>query len=148
MKCLTTQLLETRIPYSMRASNILRGKQLRRLHCVEYTDTSVLFDYIDLYTKYMCLHDAQQCLATAIIPPIQEQVKVVQSFNNILHDVGRVHDLQGVILKLIINHDDKALDALTTTLEQYNNNIDVIHAIVDYTRDSSLPSNDLTSTTM
>jgi hypothetical protein len=79
---------------------------------------------------------------------MQEQVKVVQSFHNILQDIGRVHDLQGVILKLIINHDDTALDALTTTLEQYNNDIDVIHAIIDYTRDSSMPSNDLTSTTM
>lgn len=118
-------------------------RSLPQTHCLATTDTTVLFDYIDLYTKYICIHDAQQCLSSAFVPPLQEQIKIVQHFNTITHELGNVHDLQGVLLKLIITHNDQAVESLTEQLEQYNNSIAVLHAIVDYTNTVSLPSNEL-----
>lgn len=106
-------------------------------------ESNVLFDYIDIYMKYICVHDAQQCLSSAIVPPLQEQIMIVQNFNSVLHDLGSVHDLQGVILKLMITHDEQALKTLTQEINEYNNNINLIRAIIEYTSSIPLPSNEM-----
>jgi hypothetical protein len=118
-----------------------RLQQLRRRASPDI-DTTVLYDYVDLYMKYICVHDAQQCLSSAILPPLQEQIKIVQDFNTIVHDLKSLHDLQGVILKLIITHDDKALATLTEEIQSYNNNIDMIRAIIEYANALPLSSNE------
>lgn len=105
-------------------------------------DTTVLYDYVDLYMKYICIHDAQQCIPSAIFPPLQEQIKIVQDFNTIVHDIGKVHDLQGIILKLLITHDDNALATLTERIQDYNNSIDMIQTIIEYANTLPLPSNE------
>jgi hypothetical protein len=92
--------------------------------------------------KYICVHDAQQCLSSALLPPLQQQIKTVQDFNTIVHNLESLHDLQGVVLKLIITHDDVALTALTQEIQSYNNNIDIIRAIIEYANTLPLPSNE------
>lgn len=119
-----------------------KQRKVQKLTCTAITDTSVLYDYIDLYAKYICVHDMQECLSSAVVPSLQEQIQVVQEFNNTIHNVQSVHDLQGIILKLIITHDASSLDALINTLQQYNNCIDIIRSIIEYTNDIPLPSNE------
>lgn len=125
-----------------------RNRIYRNAFNVYDVDHNILFDYVDLYSKYICVHDVQRCLSSAFIPPLQEQIDVVRHFNDILHDVRSVHDLQGVILKLTITHDDVALDTLVSTIQQYNNNIHIIRDIVEYANAASLPTNQDNSITL
>jgi hypothetical protein len=120
----------------------IKQKFMFRSIALPEVDTAVLYDYIDLYLKYVCVSDAQQCLSSAIIPPLQEQLQIVQKFGSIMHDIGHVHDLQGVIIKLMITHDDKALETLTEEIQNYNNNIALIRTIIEYANTLPLPSNE------
>lgn len=115
----------------------------KKLQCIDGTEPNVLYDYIDLYSKYICIHDVQQCLSGVYVPPLQEQISIVQTFHSIMQDIGSVHDLQGVILKLLITHDENALSNLTENLQEYNNAINIIKAIIDYTNNTSTPSNEI-----
>lgn len=112
--------------------------------CQAY-DTMVLFDYIDLYSKYMCVQsDVNTCTQQIIIPSIAEQYQVVKTFMSISHHLHHLHDLEGVILKLIISHDVETLNKLLSSLEEYNTSIDIIKNIISYTQ--SIPTPSITST--
>jgi hypothetical protein len=44
---------------------------------------------------------------------------------------------------LLITHDENALSTLKETLQEYNNAINIIKAIIDYTNNTSTPSNEI-----
>ncbi len=119
-----------------------KKKILHKHKCISGTEPNVLYDYVEIYSKYVCIHDVQQCLSGIAIPSLQEQISIVKSFQSIMQDIGSVHDLQGIILKLLIAHDDNALSTLIDSLQQYNNSIDIIKNIVEYTNNTSIPSNE------
>lgn len=116
------------------------AKQHLTLICRAH-DTAVLFDYVDLYSKYMCAQpDVTACAQQIIIPSISEQYQVVKTFMSISHQVHHLHDLEGVILKLIIAHDVETLNSLLSSLEEYNASIDLIKNIITYTQSIPMPT--------
>jgi predicted AlkP superfamily pyrophosphatase or phosphodiesterase len=109
-------------------------------------DSSVLFDYINLYGRFMCDHTTQQaikmCVNNVVLPPIQEQYDVVYAFHAFIQHVGHMHGLEGVLLKFLVTHDDNAINHLAQSLEEYNQSIETIKSIVAYSENvmSSNPS--------
>jgi hypothetical protein len=125
----------------------MKSKNYRQMHICKIAENSaVLFDYVDLYSKYICVHPiehastATSCIQQIIVPSIDEQYNVVKAFTSIAHQVHHMHDLEGVILKLLITHEIEPLQSLLSSLEQYNASIDLIKNIVAYTNDIPLPS--------
>jgi hypothetical protein len=89
----------------------------------------------------MCVHpDVSSCAQQIIIPSVSEQYQVVKTFIAITHQLRHLHDLEGVILKLIIAHDVETLNSLLHSIEEYNASMDVIKSIVTYTQSIPMPS--------
>lgn len=94
----------------------------------------VLYDYLDTYARYVCqLGDVDaDCLGQMVVPPIAEQLHVLQG----LFDVHtRVHDtmgLDGVFLKLLLMHDQAAVERLVSNLVVYQAVLESIQDIVRY----------------
>lgn len=126
---------------------VKKSKHYRQMHvCKIAQDTAVLFDYVDLYSRYICVHPiehvsiANSCIQQIIVPSIDEQYNVVKAFTSITHQVHHMHDLEGVILKLLITHEMEPLQSLLSSLEQYNASIDLIKNIVAYSKDIPMPT--------
>lgn len=107
-------------------------------------ESNVLIDYITLYTQYMCSADAQTCMNTIILPPINEQYDIVKNYLSTLHELQHIHNLEGLIFRLCASHEDEALEALKLSVNDLNNANVVIQSIIEYVRDQPLPS-DLTT---
>ncbi len=94
----------------------------------------MLYDYLDVYTRYVCkLGEADaDCVDQMVVPPLAEQLHVLQGLFEV-HT--RVHDtmgLDGVFLKLLLMHDDAAVERLTSNLVVYQMVHDAIVDIVQY----------------
>ena len=134
----------------LQCPSFTRGKKSihsRQTHkCKIAQDTAVLFDYVDIYNRYICSHSVEHastvnsCIQQIIIPSINEQYEVVKTFTSITHQVRHMHDLEGVILKLLITHDVESLQSLLSSLEEYNTSIELIKNIVAYTNEIPMPS--------
>lgn len=107
-------------------------------------ESNVLIDYVTLYTQYMCSADAQTCMNTVILPPINEQYDIVKNYLATLHELQRIHNLEGLIFRLCATHENEALEALKLSINDMNNANAVIQSIIEYVRDQPLPS-DLTT---
>ena len=125
------------------------ARHLRKTYvCKVATDTSVLFDYVDLYSKFICVHPSAHtftidtCVQQMIIPSIAEQYQVVKQFTSITHQLHHMHDLEGVVLKLLITHEVEPLTDLLNSLEEYNASIELIKNIVGYAQAIPMPSID------
>ncbi len=102
-------------------------------------ETSVLFDYVDLYSKFLCVHDTP-CIDQMVVPLLSEQYDVVKSFSTITHHLQHMHDLEGVVLKLLLTKDVEALNHLISTVEEYNANTEEIKSVIEYAQSLPLPS--------
>jgi hypothetical protein len=97
-------------------------------------ENNVLIDYVTLYTQYICQMDAQTCIANIILPPINEQYEIVKNYLETLHELKHLHNLEGVVFRLCASHENDALEALKTSVNELNNANDVIQSIIEYVR--------------
>jgi hypothetical protein len=123
-----------------------RNHNCQKHICKIAQSSAILFDYVDLYSKYICVHPVEQtstinnCIQQIIVPSIDEQYQVVKAFSTIAHQLHHMHDLEGIILKLLITHENEPLQSLLSSLEEYNASIELIKNIVAYTNDIPIPS--------
>jgi hypothetical protein len=100
-------------------------------------DNNIIFDYIDLYSKYVC-STPSMCSTEMIIPSIQEQYDILKNYYNIIHHLHNTHHLDGVILELLITDKKEALDILINSIDEYNNSTDMINNIVELTKNKDI----------
>lgn len=94
-------------------------------------DTGVLADYLETYLTYVCKEGASSCLDQMVVPPPEEQLRVMQG----LFDVSTKVDMQGldgVFMKLLIMHDQDAVDTLVQSLQMHMASEQIINSIIRY----------------
>lgn len=97
--------------------------------------TGVLFDYLELYGRFICAGQGKlACIQDMIVPPPSEQVQIVMDFYRLHMAVGRMDGLEAVYLKLLIAHDTEALDALVNMAKMLHMSKDAMDAIVEHAR--------------
>lgn len=99
---------------------------------------SVVFDYIDMYSKLICTgapETKMQCLNAAVLPPAETQRNMVNMFEQVSEDLaGNMAGLDGVFWKLIMLREMDALGDLATAVRTHNMSKEIIDNIVDYAR--------------
>lgn len=93
-------------------------------------DNNIIFDYVDLYSKYICSKPSI-CSMEMNIPSLQEQYDILKNYYTIIHHLHNTHNLDGVILELLISKKQEMLDILVNSINEYNNSIDMIKTIVE-----------------
>jgi len=72
-----------------------------------------------------------------VLPPPEEQLRIVLDMFDISTKVD-MRGLDGVFMKLLIAHDEGAVDNLIEMLQLYNNASEVINSIIRYSREIPL----------
>lgn len=107
-----------------------RKKPLYRT-LVRATPPDVLYEYVDAYTKYICATDLASCAPKMIVPPVEEQLRIVQGLYDVKSKVD-TYGLDGVFMKLIMVKDDATVGNLMSTLEIYDHCVKLIRLVVSY----------------
>jgi hypothetical protein len=103
-------------------------------------ESGVVMDYVTTYGQYICAGpDPFECIRNMILPPPEEQQKIVLRLFEISQQVD-MQGLNGVFMKLLITHDDSAVDTLLEMLKMHNMSTDVINSIIRYSREIPLPN--------
>lgn len=94
------------------------------------TPDSILFDYVSAYATYICKPtEVMECVQNMIVPPVQEQLRVLQGLVEVQSRVN-TQNLDGVFMKLIMVRDDATIGQLMMVLEIFENCLTVINAII------------------
>ena len=118
--------------FTVRSSSRRHNNRIR----MHVSDASI--DYITAFVTYLC-DDPKSCLDSMILPDPSEQARIVQSLFDIRNRCD-THGLDGAFIKLLMNHDDAAVDLLVSHLQKYDASAASINDIVRYTRPIHLPN--------
>ena len=98
---------------------------------------NVLIDYVTTYGQYICHPDKiKQCIDMIILPPTYEQLRILQELQKAMSIVD-LEGLEGVAMKLLISHDEDTLHTLLQALVRFQENRDLINAIIRFTYEIS-----------
>lgn len=89
----------------------------------------VVYEYLEAYSAFICAMAPQPhiCMEQMIVPSVDEQVRVVNELSNV-----QANGLEGIFMKLILLHEDEAIQTLEKAMEQHDTSEKVIRAILDY----------------
>lgn len=122
-------------------------KQRYHIHTkIKSMGENVVFDYLDLVSKMFCQEsiDVHYCVQNLLIPPPEEQSRILLQFYNIETKV----DMQGldmVFVKLIMANDQETIDTLVKCLSSINHSIEIINKIILYSRNIEIMTNTILS---
>lgn len=102
-------------------------------------DHTILFDYLDTYQTYICRNKGIECFDHMIIPPPEEQLRILQNLFKIRSEVDTM-GLDGVFMKLIMINDFEAINNLMISLDAYQKSLDIIQSIIKFSYDIPITS--------
>lgn len=114
--------------------SIFRLPQIRHLAIVRIADeTTILADYLSVYSEYICGSKIISCIDNLVLPPSEEQLRILQALYEISTRVN-TEELDGIFIKLLLMHDDKGIEMLIESLQQHQESTKIINSIIAYAR--------------
>ncbi len=93
----------------------------------------VSYEYMEMFAAYVCSEAPLRaaCIAHAVLPPIDEQLAIVNTMHNLQTECD-MSGFQGAVMRLLIAKDGAALTALLENIAALQHASDNIDAILHY----------------
>ena len=66
----------------------------------KFMPENISMEYVDMYGRYIC-HADFACVNSIVLPSIDEQIRIVNNFNTLSFQIGKMHGLDDVFFSLI-----------------------------------------------
>jgi len=114
-----------------------KSRYIQPKACPSSSSAEVIMDYVTAYSTFLCNpEDIKTCVDTMVLPPVYEQLRIVQNLQ-MIHNSVDLEGLDAVVMKLLIAHDAEAVESLLHSLNIFQQSRDVINTIIRYSYEIS-----------